>query len=707
MKEQPKKSALLEIGVEELPARFITPALRQLALEMKQALTHAGLGFQNIDVYGSPRRLATLITGLDAKANDTRDVVIGPPPQAAKDQNGEWTHVALGFAKAQKIRVEKLIAQNTPKGERLVAIHEIKGQKTEALLKTIFPTVIQKLSFPKTMTWESSKFRFARPIRWIVALYGSQVIRFQLAQVTSDRHTLGLLSLGGQRIAIPKPERYKSLLQSRCILVDHRVRHDSIQRQLESIAKRVKATAVIDPMHVDEVIHLTEYPVGILGEFKESYLSLPREILVSVLRKHQKFFPIETSKGKLTPYFIGFRNGTSEHQEVVREGYERVLSARLADAQFFYEHDSKTPLETLAPKLAGVGLHAKLGTLWDKTERVQKGVAAIGAQLSLDATVIEHAKRTALLAKADLLTQIVGEFPELQGIAGRFYAETSEPSNVATAIEQHYWPLTSDGKLPTIPEAALVAMADKLDTLVSHFAIGLAPTGSADPYALRRSAMGVIRILLDQKWDIPLTSLLKAAHAQLPSTLTDNASTLKSLEDFFAQRCTNWFENLGYRFDEVAAVLALEKQSLFLIEQKLKSLTAIRGKPEFDALSAAIKRANNILKQARERGYSFDGNPINSNVLLEAAEGTLAQALDQVRPRLASALAEQRFEEALLELSPLKQPVDDFFNGVMVMVDDEKLRSQRLNLLMSVKNLFDTVADFSKLQAQGPAKTAP
>ncbi len=697
MKKHPLKNALLEIGTEELPARFITPALEQLKQLTSTLLSEQGLEFTAVQTWGTPRRLVVFIQGLSDKAKDIENIVVGPPPQVAQNEKGEWTPVAVGFAKAQGIALKDLAFRETPKGQRLVAVHQRKGQTAETILKTFFPILIQKIYFPKTMVWEPTRFRFARPIRWIVALYGTKVVRFRLAGVLADKNSYGLLALGGQRIAISNPDKYKSVLQGRCILVDPNDRRTNILKMLDTQAKKLKATPMIDETLLDEVIQLTEYPTAIVGQFQESYLALPKEVLVSVLKKHQKFFPIESSKGKLTNSFIGIRNGVSDQQETVRDGYERVLSARLADAHFFFEHDLNVRLEDLAPKLTGIGFHAKLGSLHDKTERVLTLIDKLQRWLTLPDDVLVNAKRAARLSKTDLLTQMVGEFPELQGIAGRFYAERQEKKEVAVAIEEHLWPLSADGKLPTAVEGAVVALADKLDTLAADFSVGLIPTGSNDPYALRRAAIGVIRILIEWKWDASLSDLVNLAFEGLKEK-----NGQKELLAFFEQRLGAWFENQGFRPDEVEAVLANKDQSVITVKEKLKELKTIRTMPEFESMSAAIKRAHNLLKQAREKGWKdADGN-LDDITAADPAEASLKFALMAAKPKVSNALQHGHFREAFLELSPLRKPVDDFFTGVMIMVEDEKVRSERLRLLAQLKKLFDSVADFSKLQITAP-----
>lgn len=696
MKSVAERDALLEIGTEEIPARFMPAALAQLTRFLEAGLSTAGVDVKAVETWGTPRRMTVHLKGLSPRSKDRTDVAIGPPPKAAKTEQGEWTAAATGFAKAQNVHVEKLVLQNTMKGDRYVALHLVKGQKTEAVLKELFSSAISALAFPKSMIWDDKEIHFARPIRWIVALYGNAVVRFKVAGISSDRATVGLLALGGLKIPIARCEKYKTVLQGRCILVDPAERRKNIVNQIESLTKKIKASAIMEDSHLEEVVFLTEYPVSILGHFPEAYLKLPREILVSVLKKHQKFFPIESSKGQLTNAFIGVRNGPSESQEDVREGYERVVNARFSDAQFFYEKDSATRLEDLVQSLSGVGFHEKLGSMYDKTERVRRLVRTFGPLINLSESTIATADRAAFLSKADLLTQMVGEFPELQGIAGRFYGEKQEKPEVAQAIEQHYWPLTAESTLPKTEEAALVSIADKMDTLAANFSVGLVPSGSADPYGLRRMAAGIIRILLERKWNVPLKKLVQLAFENLGRGQASEKE--QQLEEFFNQRCLTWFGAQGFRPDEIDAVLSINGGSLAILLEKLHGLKTVRGRPEFTSLAQAIKRARNILTQAQEKGMIPASVEIVDGELQGTQEQSLYNTLNHIRPIFSSAIDSRDFQKALLALAPLKEPVDAFFDGVKVMVDDEQARSQRLRLLMQVKGMFDHLADFSRLQ---------
>lgn len=614
----------------------------------------------------------------------------------------------MGFAKAQGVSVGKLTLKDTAKGQRYVVISQVKGASSEHLLKSIFPSVIKKITFPKTMVWEETGFRFARPIRWIVSLFNTKTVRFELAGITTDKVTYGLLALGKKKIPVQKPDVYKSTLQNRCILVDPADRKKKILAMLEMASKKLKSRTVVDPNHLDEVVNLVEYPTCILGQFPEAYLKIPSEILISVLRKHQKFFPLETTAKKLINAFIGVRNGPSDSEDIVRDGYQRVLNARLSDAQFFFQKDQKEKLEDLVPRLSGVSYLADRGTLLAKTVRLQKMVRQIGHQLGFDEKILEDAERAAMLSKADLLTHIVGEFPELQGVAGRVYALINkENPDVAKAVEQHYWPLASDGPCPESLVGDLVAVADKLDTIAFTFWAGLIPTGSSDPYALRRHAMGIIRILIQKGWVMSLDTMIELALDIGADLFRDKRGELKKqLREFFIQRCAAWFSNQGYRNDEIEAVLANDDSSLLNMELKLKALKDVRDKTAFSTLSIAIKRARNILRQAREKGVLPPKDyPLEENNLSEQAEKDLFHSINGIAPQFRSHLEKAEYQEALSVLASLKGAIDLFFEKVMVMVEDEGMRSRRLKLIQLIEGLFSSFADFSKMQ--GPSDLGP
>lgn len=694
------RTALLEIGVEEIPARFLPGAVDQLRQNARDRFEKNGIHPSNLLVAATPRRLALIVRGVPSKAPDRIDEIIGPPPKAAKDPQGKWTQAAVGFARSQKTHVDKLQLKETPKGERYVARRVVKGRQMESVLQAIFPELIASFSFPKSMVWEPERFRFARPIRWIVALLNSRVVRFQVARVKSDKTTHGLMALGDRKIPVSRPERYLSLLQGRCILGDPDERRKKILSQVDGLAKKVKARPVLDEEHLSDLVYLTEYPTSLMGQFPERYLGLPREVLIRVMRNHQKFIPLQHSSKKLTNSFIGVRNGPSDSQDDVRDGYERVLNARLADAQFFFEADKKTSLESFAQKLSGLGFIEGLGTVANKVDRVKALSGGLARSLKEDASILGKLERAASLSKSDLLTQIVGEFPELQGMAGRFYALIQgEDPEVAEAIETHYWPLTAEGEAPKGTVAGLLSVADKMDTLAAQFYAGHVPTGSADPYALRRQAVGVIRILFDRAWPFSIPDLVERAFSFDAYQSGQKKEAVERLEQFMVQRLFQWLAGRKFRNDEIEAVLSRPDQSIPELVRKLEGFQSVRGRPEFASLAAAIKRARNILRQAQSKGIAVAPTDLEGNGhLTESAEKSLWAALQEIRPKVDDALQSGDYDRAFLELASLKEPVDAFFDGVMVMVEDESIRNRRLALLYSVESLFNGLADFSKLQ---------
>jgi glycyl-tRNA synthetase beta chain len=701
------KEALLEIGSEELPASFIAPGMRQLKALAEESLKTSGLTYTAIETHGTPRRLAIVIQGLSDHSPDQKKVVIGPPSAIAKDAQGQWTPAAMGFARKQGLKPSDL----TMDKDRLSAILHIKGVATRQLLADLFPQWISRLEFPKSMVWEPTKFRYPRPIRWIAALYGSDLVSFSLAGVRSARWTLGIGPWAPKKIPIAQAGKYAILLKNQCVLVDTASRQDTIRRFADQAVKRVHGKVHMSAALLEQVANLVEHPVAILGNFDPAYLDLPKEVLITCLEHHQKYFPVlgphpnplpkgegadRPGEAKLLPHFVGIRNGMSVHQEIVREGYERVLSARLADARFFFNQDRRTPLSSKVDALKGVMFQQKLGSLYDKQERLKKLLVEIlpGNNKLTDAV---HA---AGLCKADLVTEMVREFPELQGIMARIYAlADGESEELSSALEQHYWPITRTSPLPISDVAAAIALADKLDTLAGDFAVGLIPTGSADPYGLRRAAVGVIRILEDRKWPLSLGKILMQALESQPAAVCTNAAdTWEKLNTFMKQRLSALLEERGYKFDEIDAVLEAGLTEIDDILNRLKALHDLRASKEFEPLSVAFKRGKNIVLQAIKAGRKVVDYHVQSELFKEVAEKQLFETLEKVQEEVDRHVKTKSYYDALVAMTPLRQPLDDFFTGVMVMDKDIALQTNRLALMLSLARVFSNVADFSKLQ---------
>ncbi len=690
------KDALLEIGSEELPASFIKPGMQQLKNLAEESLKGNGLSYATIETFGTPRRLAVLIHGLSESSPDQKKTVTGPPASVAKDAQGQWTPAAFGFARKQGLKPSDLKIEN----DRLSAVLQIKGVATRRLLGDLFPQWISKLDFPKSMEWEPTHFRYPRPIRWLAALYGSDLVSLCVSGVRSARWTLGLGPWAPKKIMLAQAGKYTHLLKDQCVLVDPVARQEAIRRSAEQLAKRVHGKVHMSAALLEQVANLVEHPVAILGNFDASYLDLPKEVLITCLEHHQKYFPVEEAAGqKLLPHFVGIRNGMSIHQEIVREGYERVLAARLADARFFFSQDQRTPLSAKVDALKGVMFQDKLGNLFDKKERVKKLLDTLASAMG-GFPDLEKAKRAADLCKADLVTEMVREFPELQGTVARLYAQAGgEDADVAQALEEHYWPITLTGILPSSETGSLVALADKLDTLAGDFSVGLIPSGSADPYGLRRAAVGALRILESKTWPLQLEWLVdQAVEAQPAHVKNDVAQTQSKLNQFMQQRFAALLAERGFKTDEVEAVLSAGIGVVPEALARLQALHELRKRQEFEPLSVAFKRGMNIVRQAAKGGNSGDSGAVKSDLLREPCEQTLYQVLETTGAQVSKHLAARAYRQALESMVPLREPLDGFFNGVMVMAEDPALRTNRLALMKRLVSLFAQIADFSKLQ---------
>ncbi len=687
--------ALLEVGSEELPASFIAPGMSQLKFLAEESLKASELTFTRIETFGTPRRLAVILHGLPDRSPDQQKTVTGPPAAISKDAQGQWTPAALGFARKQGLKPSDLTIEK----DRLSAVVHTKGVSTRQLLSDLFPQWVTRLEFPKSMIWEPTKFQYPRPIRWLAALYGSDLVSFQLAGVRSARWTLGIGPWAPKKIQLTHADKYAILLKNQCVLVEASSRQETIRRYAEHAVKRVHGKVHMSPALLEQVGNLVEHPVAILGNFDTAYLDLPKEVLITCLEHHQKYFPVEqASGGKLLPHFVGIRNGMSVHQEIVREGYERVLAARLADARFFFNQDRRTPLASKVEALKGVMFQEKLGHLYDKKERVKKLLGSFASAIA-GFNDLDKAQRAADLCKADLVTDMVREFPELQGIVARLYAHADgEDAVVSQTLEEHYWPITLTGKLPSSDVASLVALADKLDTLAGDFAVGLIPSGSADPYGLRRAAVGVLRIMEAKGWPLHLERLVAQTVDVQPAEFKNAAAETQSkLRQFMQQRFAALLAERGFKADEIDAVLAAGIGIVPETLARLEALHGIRTRQEFEPLSVAFKRGMNIVRQAAKSG-SGDSATVQSELLKEPCEQTLFKILESTGAEVSKHLEARAYRQALESMVPLREPLDGFFNGVMVMAEDPALRTNRLALMKQLVSLFSQIADFSKLQ---------
>ena len=693
------KDFLLEIGTEEIPARFLGPALRQIEETLRGQLTEKRIDFQGVRLAGSPRRMAVCVVGLAENQQPLIKEVKGPAAKVAYNANGQPTPAVLGFARSQGVDVADLVVRSVGPVEYVFASKSDQGRPTMDVLAEFCPALITGLNFPKPMRWGELEFRFARPIRWLVALYGEEILPFELAGIKSGRTTYGHRFLSTEPVDLKDAGEYFNRLKENFVLVDPQERRKTIWEQVEAVVGAAGGFVEKDEELLDEVTNLVEYPTAFTGGFDPEFLRIPKEVLVTVMREHQRYFPVNGADGKLLPLFVGVRNGTADHMETVRAGNEKVLQARLADASFFWDEDLKEPLAQLTESLKKIVWQESLGTVYDKVQRIHALALYLGERLGIDENTLMKLKRGAHLCKADLVTSMVYEFPELQGIMGREYAlQSGEEEIVALAIFEHYLPRFAGDVLPTTTIGRILSLADKFDTLVGCFAIGIQPTGSQDPYALRRQALGIGNIIIDGKLVLSIREIAAIAYEgfrQRVNLKVDREKVLDDLEVFFEQRLRGLIIDQGSAYDIVEAVLSTGSDDILGTLQRVEALGQFRANPAFEAVITAFNRANNLSKK-------YEGSAdVSPQLLQHQDERELYQAVIRVRQELSELLAKRDYHRALAHLALLRKPVDAFFEAVMVMVEDEKVRDNRLALLKSVALLVSPIADLNKIVVTG------
>ena len=683
---------LLEIGTEEIPAGYIQPALEAMAAMFDKSLTDQRVSHGPIQTMGTPRRLAWRIRDVADRQESQTVEITGPPKQASFDAAGKPTKAALGFARAQGVTVEELQVRQTPRGEYLVLSRHQPGVVTGEILSGMLPELIQNIPFPKSMRWGALKVHFARPIHWIVALLGKDVVPFTFGNIASGRTSRGHRFMSPGTFEITDLDRYVDLLRDRFVIVDIEERKDRIRQAVAVAAEEKSGKILPDEALLDQVTQLVEYPSAVCGGFDRSYLELPQEVPITAMRQHQRYFAVVDGAGKLMPHFVTVNNTLTRNPDVVARGNERVLRARLEDARFYFVEDQKVPFEARAEQLKSVVFHSKLGTSYEKMERFKALAEYMADKVAPGEKRV--VSRAAYLCKADLVTGTVGEFPELQGAIGRAYARSAgEKEAVAQAIYEHYLPTHAGGELPSGMPGALISIADKMDTLVGCFGIGQIPSGTADPFALRRQTLGVIRIILEKKLPLSVADLVERAMARLDGKLTEPAvETRKGVLDFFRVRFENFLTGQGYPQDVVDAVLAYHLDPLVETMVKIDALKAFRAREDFSPLLVTVKRVVNILKE--EVGAAVDPLKFTTK-----AEKDLYRDLTASEEELRKLLTGQNFGAALQYLVRLKAPIDRFFDDVLVLDKDTAIRQNRLALLSSVAGLFRRLADFSRLTA--------
>ncbi len=685
---------LLEIGTEEIPAAFMPSVLAAIKNLTEKELQANRLACREIKTYGTPRRIVLMAFGVPTEQEDLVTRKIGPGKKIAFDQDGNPTKAAIGFAKGQGIDVSRLGTVETDKGEYICAEVKELGVKTTTLLPELLAKIINALPFPKSMRWRDLDIRFARPIHWIVALFGGTTVPFTVGNTEAGNTTRGHRFMAPNEITVSDIDSYMDAVRKAHVIIDPEERKSIITKKIEEFAQSVNGTPDNDEALLDEVTWLVESPFPVLCRFNDEYLELPAAVLLTTMKKHQRYFPMLGSDGKPLSSFIAVNNTDCTNPETVINGHERVLRARLADARFFYAEDQKTSLEGMAEELKNVVFQAKLGTSHEKVERFQS-LALHLADVAGCASVSSQIEKASHLCKADLVSEMVGEFPELQGIMGREYARLAgEPDEVALAILEHYLPRFAGDVLPASDIGAMVSIADKLDTITGCFGIGLLPTGTADPYALRRQCLGIINIILEKKYTVSLKSAVTKACDLLKEKLTRPADeTAKDVLEFFSGRLANMLTSQSYSHDVVDAVLSLGIDDLTDSHNRIEALHQMKKDPDFESLAVSFKRVVNIL--ADNEPVSLDTERFEQD-----EERGLHQKYLDIRDQVKNNMDKKAYVDALKDISTIRQAVDGFFDNVLVMAKDENVRQNRLALLQAVNSLFTDFADFSRISTE-------
>jgi glycyl-tRNA synthetase beta chain len=664
--------------------------LEEMAASFRKILDAERIGVGEIFTWGTPRRLALVAREVAGAQAEVTQEIIGPPKAVAFDAAGNPTPAAAGFARTQGVAVSDLIEVDTPRGVYLAVSKSTTGHPTVERLPELLPGFILGLSFPKSMRWGAETITFARPIHWILARYGGAVVPFQVGDVTSSGATRGHRFLAPGAVEVTDTAAYTAALKAAKVIVDPAERRALLEQELSQAAAGVQGEVVPNPGLLEENTFLVEYPSVVVGNFEDRFLALPDEVLITSMREHQRYFSLRGKDGKLLPHFIAVNNTLTRNPDVVRQGHERVIRARLSDAMFFFQEDSKTPLANRVEALKGVVFHSLLGTSYEKMERFRELAVSLSRQLAPE--LAEAVARAATLCKADIVTEMVGEFPSLQGLMGRQYARLSgEPSAVAEALFTHYLPRHADDDLPPDRVGALVGLADRLDTICGCFGVGLSPTGAADPYGLRRHALAVIRILRSQQLHLDLVEAVTAALNLLQGKISRTVEeTALEVLDFFQTRLQNLLLVEGFDHESITAVLAAGCRDVVDAADKVKALAAVRQSPEFPALAVAFKRVINIAQGA-------EPGEVSALLFEHPEENVLHDSTELMEQEVNRALESRDYPAVCRALANLRGPVDAFFEKVLVMADDAGLRRNRLALLVRISQTFLMMADFSKI----------
>ncbi len=681
---------LIEIGTEEIPSSYIIPAVEALQKTLAQRLESLGMPFDDLRPFSSTRRLAVSALNIPAQRPMKKIKAYGPPKKAGFAPDGSVTKAAIGFAKGKGVDVAELKVENTEKGEYLFVEIEEGGDNCADILAVELPKLIREIPFPKSMRWGADDFLFTRPIHWIVALFGGEIIKFDIAGVQSGSTTRGHRFLGLQSIKVTGRDDYIENLQNNYVIVDQEERKAQVAQMVESAAQENGAGVLVDDDLAETVANLTEWPIALWGSYDEQFLTLPDELLIASMKNHQKMFSVVGENGKLTNGFIGVSNMKVEDNDVVVAGYKRVLRARLSDAKFFFDEDLKTPLGDFAKRLDSVVYQKKLGTVGAKIGRFTNLAEQLAIMIKPE--LKDQVVTTARLCKADLETLMVYEFPELQGVMGREYAKAAgEPEEIYNAIFEHYKPRWSGDSTPPSDVGAIVGIADKLDTLAGCFSIGLIPTGGADPFALRRGALGIIQTIFDKQYPLDLGALIDFALGQLDDKAEGKPEEIKrKLMEFFEGRLKNFWTGNGVSYDVADAVLSAGFNDMASANLRCEAMTELRRRDFFEPLAITFKRAANITKD-------HTAGKVDESLFENDHERNLHNAIVNLAGDVDSMINDKQYLAALEKIATLRNSVDSLFDNVMVMAKEDSIRVNRLNLLSELTGLFDRIANFSKL----------
>lgn len=683
------KELFLEIGCEEIPAGFIPRATAEMEAIITKELALARLSFTEIKTLATPRRLALVVKGIPAVQPDAEITATGPSVKAAYDADGKPTKAAEGFARGQGVDVSALRTITTEKGEYLFVSQQVTGRPTHELLTELLPALVANIPFKKSMRWGDQDVRFARPIHWIVALFDGTVVPFSFGNINSGKLSRGHRFMANTAFPVSDYAGYLTECERHFVIPNPEKRKEIIRRETHRVATAAGGHLLPDEELLEQVAYLVEYPSAVHGTFSPEFLKVPKEVLITSMRSHQRYFSIVDAGGGLLPGFITINNTLTDDPSVVIKGNERVLRARLSDARFFFEEDQKVRLDDRVESLKKVVYQQKLGTSYEKMERFRSLAEGLADQIN--PAVKSQTARAAWLCKADLVSGMVGEFPEVQGIMGREYAILEgEHADVATAIAEHYLPTQAGGDLPKSDIGAFVSIADKLDTICGCFGVGLIPTGAADPYALRRATLGIIAIILDKGYRLSLQALTDRALELLSAKLTrPKEQVAQDVLEFFRARVTNLLGS-SHAADAVEAAIAAGFDDLVDVRARIEALSTFKSHPDFEPLSVAFKRVGNIIKDGIDA-------PVDLSLFQDEAEASLYAAIQAAKSSADALILSGAWLDALTRIATLRGPVDNFFDKVMVMAEDPLVRTNRLALLTIIARLFGKVADFSRI----------